>query len=81
MMDQFICKGDYILFLVMLMITEQFSKLDLSKLHYIQARENFIKKAKKIDSVKFYHRLMSCSSERKDYISILGKVRKEFGVK
>lgn len=77
MIDQFICKGDYILFLVMLMITELFSNIDMSTLHYKRARENIIKKARKIDSIQFYHRLMSCSSERKDYSTVLDKIRKD----
>jgi len=61
----------------MLMLTSKFENIDFSTLGYEDAKKLMIEKAKSIDPLSFYHRLMNCGGESKIYHGYLKKRRKE----
>lgn len=73
MIDHFIVNGEFILFTVMLLITEKYENTDISTLHYVKARNHIENMARDFDSLEFYHRLMTSGKNKKAFDSILQK--------
>ena len=77
MMDQLTSKGEFVFFVLMFMVAEGFSNLDVSSMHYDVVKKMMVEKARKIDAVGFYYRLMNCGSEKKIFKGIVERIRKE----
>jgi hypothetical protein len=73
MIDHFVVSGDYILFVVMLLITSKYEDVDISGLHYVKARSHIACLARNIDHLEFYHKLMNSGKEIKTFEGILKK--------
>lgn len=65
--DRFITKGEYVLYVVMVMVCEELRKVDLKSLHYERAKILIGEKCMNLDKMKLFYRLMNCGSDDKAF--------------
>lgn len=81
MIDHFTVNGEYVLFVVMQLITSKYENVDISTLHYVKAKNHMENVGKDINSSEFYHRLMTSGRDYKTFESILKKEKSKISWK
>lgn len=71
--DRLITKGQYVLYVVIIMVCEELRKVNLSSLHYERAKILISEKCANLDKLKLFYRLMNCGSDDKSFRGWISK--------